>query len=405
MCRGRKSLRLVLLFAAMSVIFSACSDNKSSPVTNTTAPPSSKPTGTTGIPGIQLVKIAGGFSAPVHITAAGDGSNRLFVVEQQGTIRIIRNGTVLPAPFLDISSRVLSGGERGLLSVVFPPGYGSARNYFYVNYTRNEGGDTVVARYGTTANQDQADGGSEQQLLVVAQPFPNHNGGQLAFGPDRFLYIGMGDGGSADDPNRNGQNPGVLLGKILRIDVETRLDAYTIPGTNPFASRPGYRPEIWALGLRNPWRFSFDRLTGDLYMADVGQDKYEEVNFQPAASTGGENYGWNIMEGRHCFKAATCDRSGLTLPIVEYETHSGGSCSVTGGFVYRGAEFSSLQGVYVYGDFCSGRIWGLRRTGSTVTNRLILESGLAISSFGEDEAGNLYVADLGKGDIYKIVVP
>jgi glucose/arabinose dehydrogenase len=383
---------LLLLCAAIPSSFNACRGHGSS-------------SATPAIPQLSLVPIAGGFSHPVHITNAGDGSGRMFIVEQGGLIKIIKNGSSLPTPFLDVSSLLISStGEQGLLSVAFPPGYAD-KKYFYIDYTGTEGiGDTVIARYHATADPDIADPASAQTLLVVVQPFTNHNGGQLAFGPDGYLYIGMGDGGSAGDPLNNAQNPLSLLGKILRIDVEPNLDPYISPPSNPFIGNAGYRSEIWALGLRNPWRFSFDRQTGDLYIADVGQDLYEEVNVQPAVSTGGENYGWNIMEGFHCYNSASCNQSGLTLPVVEYG-HSQGDCSITGGFVYRGGEFSALQGVYIYGDYCSGRIWGLRRAGGAWENKLMLDSTLLISTFGEDEAGNLYVADYATGDIYKIIVP
>jgi glucose/arabinose dehydrogenase len=390
---GRSSLLMLLLCAVISLFFSTCRWHRSS-------------AGTPSIPQISLVLTAGGFSHPVHITHAGDGSGRLFVVEQGGLIKIIQNGTALPTPFLDVSSLLKSSaGEQGLLSVAFPPGYGASKQYFYIDYTSVQGvGDTVIARYHTTADSNTADPASGQTLLVVVQPFTNHNGGQLAFGHDGYLYIGMGDGGGGGDPSNNAQNPLSLLGKILRIDVESQPDGYSAPSSNPFIGIAGYRPEIWALGLRNPWRFSFDRETGDLYIADVGQGSYEEVNMQPALSAGGENYGWNIMEGFHCYNSASCNQTGMTLPIAEYG-HSLGDCSVTGGFVYRGQEFSALQGVYIYGDHCSGRIWGLKRAGGALENKLILDSSLLISTFGEDEAGNLYVADHGAGAIYKIIVP
>jgi glucose/arabinose dehydrogenase len=383
---------LLLLCAAIPFSFNACRGHGSS-----SAAPE--------IPQLSLVPIAGGFIHPVHITHAGDRSGRLFIVEQGGLIKVIKNGSSLPTPFLDVSSLLISSaGEQGLLSVAFPPGY-AKKQYFYIDYTGTQGvGDTVIARFYTTADADIADPASAQTLLVVVQPFTNHNGGQLAFGPDGYLYIGMGDGGDAGDPLNNSQNPLSLLGKILRIDVEPNLDPYISPPGNPFIGNAGYRPEIWALGLRNPWRFSFDQLTGDLYIADVGQNLYEEVNIQPAASAGGENYGWNIMEGFHCYNSASCNQSGLTLPVVEYG-HAQGDCSITGGFVYRGGEFSALQGVYIFGDYCSGRIWGLRRTGGAWENKLMLDSALLISTFGEDEAGNLYVADYATGAIYKIIVP
>ena len=347
---------------------------------------------------IALTRHVGGLDQPVHITHAGDGSQRLFVVEQEGRIRIVKNQTLLPTPFLDISARVRCCGEQGLLSIAFPPNYANKR-YFYVNYTDN-GGDTVVARYRVTGDPDIADPNSEEILLTVNQPFSNHNGGQLAFGQDGFLYIGMGDGGSAGDPQGNGQRPDTLLGKLLRIDVESGVRPYAIPINNPFTQSRLYRSEIWAVGLRNPWRFSFDRLTGDLYIGDVGQSALEEINFQPRTSSGGENYGWNILEGSQCFKSSPCNKNGLVLPIAEYG-HSEG-CSVTGGFVYRGQQYPRLQGIYFYGDYCSGRVWGLRVTGSSVQGGRLLDTAASISSFGEDETGEVYLADLSKGEVLRI---
>ncbi|MGE5893620.1 MAG: PQQ-dependent sugar dehydrogenase [bacterium] len=349
---------------------------------------------------ISATAVASGFNQPVHITHAGDGSGRLFVVEQAGVIRIIKNGVLVPTPFLAISERVLSGGERGLLSVAFPPRY-SSKGYFYVNYTARGDGHTVVARYRVSADPDIADPATEQVLLTIDQPFANHNGGLILFGPDGNLYIGMGDGGSGGDPLNNGQNPGTLLGKLLRIDTESSPNSasYVIPTTNPFVQNPAYLDEIWASGLRNPWRFSFDRLTGDLYIADVGQDAWEEIDFQSASSTGGENYGWNIMEGNHCFRDPACVKTGLIIPVAEYD-HSSGDCSVTGGMVYRGRESPNLQGIYLFGDFCSGRIRGLRRAGSAWESSLLLDTAFSISTFGEDEAGNMYVADYASGNIY-----
>jgi glucose/arabinose dehydrogenase len=354
---------------------------------------------------ITLASRFSGLASPLGVTHAGDGSGNLYIVEQAGRIRIIINGTLLAAPFLDISGRVLSGGEQGLLGLAFPPGFAASRR-FYVNYTRIPDGATVIARYLVTANPAVADPNSEVLLLTIPQPFPNHNGGQLAFGPDGFLYIGMGDGGSGGDPMNNAQNPGSLLGKILRIDVETAPDPgipYAVPPANPFSHTPGFRGEIWALGLRNPWRFSFDRLTGDLFVADVGQNQYEEVDFQPAGSAGGQNYGWNIMEGAHCFGIPACNTSGFVLPIDEYDHGQG--CSITGGFVYRGNAFPGMQGTYIYADFCSGRFWGLARAGSAWQKTLLLQESHSISSFGEDEAGNLYATDLGAGVVYEIVTP
>jgi glucose/arabinose dehydrogenase len=357
---------------------------------------------TTPLPNIQLSRYTGGFQNPTDIVSAKDGSNRLYVLEQAGTIRTVDNGTLQTSPFLDISDRVKSGGEEGLLSLAFPPNYANKRQ-FYVYYT-NKNSDIVISRFRLQAGTNQADANSETVLLTIPHPnFTNHNGGKLAFGPDGYLYISVGDGGGAGDPNNNAQNPASLLGKVLRVDVESPgVATYTIPATNPFLANADpanrYRDEIWALGLRNPWRISFDRQTGDLYIADVGQNQREEVNFQPANSSGGENYGWKIFEGTQRYSDGNV--SGLVAPLAEY-SHSEG-ISVTGGYVYRGSEFPTLQGTYFYGDFANGKIWGVRRTGGTVENKLLLDSPYGISTFGEDEQGNLYVADYFNGDIYKI---
>jgi glucose/arabinose dehydrogenase len=355
------------------------------------------------LPTLAIASPIGGFTQPLGVTNAGDGSNRIFVVEQGGTIRIIKNGSVLSTPFLNISNRVsTNGSERGLLGLAFPPNY-SSKGYFYVDYT-NTRGDTVIARYQrSSADPDAADPSSEQIIITIAQPFDNHNGGQLAFGPrDGLLYVGMGDGGSGGDPGNRAQNPLELLGKILRLDVESgRPYTYVVPANNPFVGRTGFRPEIWALGLRNPWRFSFDRATADLYIGDVGQGLFEEVDFQAAGSAGGQNYGWKIMEGAHCFTTSQCDETGLTLPVVEYD-HSLG-CSIIGGYVYRGGAFPRMQGLYFYGDFCSGRIWGLRQQNNAWQSTQLIDTSISISAFGEDEPGNLYVASYGTGQIYSVV--
>jgi len=345
-----------------------------------------------------FVKVAEGLDQPVHITHAGDGSGRLFVVEQSGRIKILKDNTVLDTLFLDISERVGSGGERGLLSVAFPPDYRS-KGYFYVDYTNNSG-STTVSRFYLGANENLADAQSEEIVLTVEQPFANHNGGQIAFGPDGFLYIGTGDGGGAGDPVGSGQNVGTLLGKMLRIDVESGVKPYAVPDTNPFLTTAGFLPEIWALGLRNPWRFSFDQDTGDLYIADVGQDLFEEINVQRAGSQGGENYGWNTMEGLHCFNSVACDQTGLTTPVFEY-SHSLGDVSITGGVVYRGKEFPRMQSVYFFGDFASGRVAGLRWVNNQWDASVLADTNFGISSFGEDGAGRLYLVDI-VGSVYRI---
>jgi glucose/arabinose dehydrogenase len=350
---------------------------------------------------IDLQVAASGLHEPVDIANAADGTGRLFIVEKAGRIRVLQDGELSSVPFLDITGRVGSGGsEQGLLGLVFHPDY-VHNGFFFVNYTDRQG-DTVISRFVVGSDPEQADPSSEVVILTVAQPAANHNGGQLAFGPDGLLYAGLGDGGRAGDPFGNGQNTQTLLGKMLRLDVD-HGQPYAVPASNPFAGSSGFRPEIWATGLRNPWRFSFDRSTGDLYIADVGQNEYEEIDYEPAGSQGGENYGWSTMEGMHCYPASeACDRAGLTLPVAEYD-HSQG-CSVTGGYVYRGQQFPSLDGIYLFSDYCSGRIWALAR-GEQGQWRMaeVGRANIEPSSFGEDESGELYLADLQGGQLYKIV--
>lgn len=345
---------------------------------------------------VGLQQVTTGLANPVAITHAGDGSGRLFITLQDGRIVIFNGATVLPVPFLDIRTLVLSGGERGLLSVAFHPNY-PAIPFFYVDYT-NLMGNTVVARYRVSpTDPNLANRASRRTILRQSQPFANHNGGQLQFGPDGFLYIALGDGGSAGDPGNRAQNLGTFLGKILRIDVNGAFP-YTVPPTNPFVGVAGARPEIWAYGLRNPWRFSFDRATGNLFIGDVGQARWEEINVEPNSSPGGRNYGWRRMEGRHCFNpAVNCNDGTLTLPILEY-SHAVGQ-SVTGGYVYRGTQVPELAGRYVYGDFVTGRIWAA----SPGANVLLMDTTLLISTFGEDENGELYVADHATGTIFRFI--
>jgi glucose/arabinose dehydrogenase len=353
-------------------------------------------------PQIHLEQIVQGLDRPLHITHAGDGSGRLFIIEQKGLIQIFQNGQLSDVPFLDIQDLVKYGGEQGLLCMVFPPGY-SAKGYFYVNYTRSPDGRSVVSRF-FLIDADRADEASEEVLLTVDQPYTNHNGGQMAFSPiDGFLYIGLGDGGSGGDPQNNAQNKEILLGKILRIDTESGHSPYAVPNDNPFFNSAQALPQIWALGLRNPWRFSFDRQTGDLYIADVGQNEREEIDFQRASSSGGENYGWNILEGTECYSppSGCVPPASYVAPIVDYSHDQG--CSVTGGFVYRGSTYPSMQGIYFYGDFCSGTIWGLRNENGSWEHVVLLETDLSISSFGEDEKGELYLADIAGGGIHRIV--
>jgi glucose/arabinose dehydrogenase len=346
----------------------------------------------------QLVEVATGFSRPLYMTNAGDGSGRLFVVDQLGRIWIVSNGVILTPPFLDVSgliSREALGDsytERGLLGLAFHPKY-AENGVFFINYTDLDG-NTVVSRYTVSAEDPNvADATSAEPILYVTQPFRNHNGGHMAFGPDGYLYIAFGDGGSGGDPQGNGQNLSALLGKILRLDVDVAAgEGYAIPDTNPFAGSDSARPEIWAWGFRNPWRFSFDRATGDLYIGDVGQGEWEEINFQPASSVGGENYGWNAYEGTHEFSGDS-PASDVVMPVAEY-SHNSGGCSVTGGYVYRGASLPALQGTYFYGDWCSGTIWAMQQDAAGNWQAVVsLESGRSISSFGEDEAGELYLVD------------
>lgn len=378
------------------------------PTATATQLPTAIPTPTpTPLPGslaatnISVRLVARGLKQPLYLTNAGDGNEQVFVVEKRGTIVLLQDNKPAPQIFLDITDRVGSGGsEQGLLSVAFHPRY-AENGLLYVNYT-NHAGDTVISRF--EAKGAAADPTSELVLLTIDQPYVNHNGGLVLFGPDGYLYIGMGDGGSAGDPQGNGQNLDTLLGKMLRIDVD-RSDlyaAYSIPPDNPWADGSGGRAEIWAYGLRNPWRFSIDRATGDFYIADVGQNAYEEVNMLPAGSASGANFGWNIAEGNHCFRARNCDLSAFVAPIGEYGRDGG--CSITGGYVYRGAAFPKLHGIYFFGDYCSGNVWGLRRTPTGAWEQaLLLQTDLNISSFGEDEAGELYVTDLTSGGVYQIM--
>jgi glucose/arabinose dehydrogenase len=356
-------------------------------------------------PRLRPVFVAGGFDLPVDIQSSRDGTWRLFVVEQAGRIRVMQNLELLDEPFLDIRPMVTSGGERGLLGLAFPPDF-AEKQHFYVNYTEGAGAPnlrTVVARYRVSpTNPNRAEPGSEQRILVLNQPFDNHNAGQLAFGPDGYLYVGTGDGGSGNDPLGAAQNPQALLGKMLRIDVESGVEPYAIPADNPFVGNPGVRDEIWALGLRNPWRYSFDRHTGDLYIADVGQNRREEINFQPAASPGA-NYGWAVVEGTLC-NVPGCNLSAFTAPVFDYTQN--GSQSVTGGYVYRGWGHDDWQGTYLFSDFVSGRFWALRHDRfSWQANELLHLTGWNISTFGEDEDGEILFAryrPAGNGEIWKL---
>ncbi len=349
---------------------------------------------------IALVPIVtDGLENPLFLTQAVDEPKRLFIVEQPGRIRVLEGDKLRPTPFLDITKRVLFGGERGLLGLAIHPSY-QHNGRFFVNYTRTPDGATVVAEYHRDATSTSASQ-EERILLIVPQPYANHNGGMVAFGPDGYLYVGLGDGGSKGDPDNRAQNPGELLGKILRIDVD-RGNPYGIPKDNPFAQQGGRR-EIYASGLRNPWRFSFDSQTGNLWVADVGQYTWEEIDLV----TPGGNYGWRAMEGTHCFFPSTdCQPTAYTRPIHEY-AHEKGRCSITGGYVYRGRTISSLVGTYVYGDFCSGEIFGLRHPADgqfPSETGVLLKTSFHISSFGTDAAGELYVLDH-KGGVYRLAPP
>jgi glucose/arabinose dehydrogenase len=336
------------------------------------------------------------------LTHAGDGSGRLFLTTRAGRIRVFREGALAPEPFLDIADLVEDDGlEQGLLGLAFAPDFAQS-GVLYVNYTAVEGGRTVVARLRVTAGGERADPASLEEVLTFAQPAANHNGGHVAFGPDGFLYVGTGDGGGRDDQFGHAQDLGSLLGKLLRLDVAV-ASSYAVPPDNPFVGTASARPEIWAYGLRNPWCFAFDRATGDLYIADVGQNAFEEVNFQAAGSGGGENYGWSRLEGFHCFRPrGGCDATGTVLPVAEYGHDLG--CSVTGGYVYRGQREPRLTGIYLFGDFCSGRIFGLRRTPAGTFELGPLYPGpVALASFGEDEQGEVYAVDL-QGEVFRLTI-
>jgi hypothetical protein len=398
--------RVVVLVSVASAL--ACGGGSSSSGPGPTPTPSAiaaacvdgPPVG--GNPPLTTVLVARGFDQPLDLQSAPGDRTRVFVVEQTGRIRIVRGGSVLPAPFLNITSRTRGGGEQGLLGLAFHPRYAD-NGRFYVNYT-DFAGDTHISEFRATPGSDTADAATERELLFVDQPFDNHNGGGLAFGPDGMLYVGLGDGGSAGDPFGNGQNLGVPLGKLLRIDVD-RGSPFTVPPDNPFVSTAGAFGPVWAYGLRNPWRFAFDRTTGELFIGDVGQNAVEEVDVAPAGR-GGQNYGWNVMEGGRCFRPASgCNMAGLTLPVVEYNHNEG--CSITGGVVYRGCRLPGYQGTYFYGDYCTAFIRSFRMQNGAVTDRRDWTAPLgrgvnAITSFGVDAEGEVYIVDQ-DGEIYKIV--
>jgi glucose/arabinose dehydrogenase len=425
----------VILLLALSLVLSACSDSdtpeaQDSPGSGATAAPTvarstdgqsaTAPPVTRGNPGqpaaaaprraqpfdpnaftLEFEQVARGFQTPTLVTYAPDGSGRLFVLEQAGRIRIIQNGQTVREPFLDITRLVRSGGEQGLLGLAFHPQY-AQNGRFFVYYTA-QNADNTIAEYRVTSDPNRAEPNAVQVLVAIPDFASNHNGGMLAFGPDGYLYAGTGDGGGGGDPRSNGQNTDALLGKLLRFDVNGG-SPYGIPPDNPFVNGGG-RAEVWAYGLRNPWRFSFDRATGDLWIADVGQNAWEEINLQPAGSPGGLNYGWNTMEGAHCFSPRSgCNQDGLVLPVAEYE-NSGqrGECSVTGGYVYRGQQHPQMVGAYYYADYCSGRVWALAQDANGAwTPTEIARVDARISSFGEDEAGEVYATGHGDGVIYRL---
>ncbi len=340
--------------------------------------------------GYQWSLVADGLTQPIGLSTARDGSGRLFVIEKPGQIRIISDGSLLPEPFLDIRDRVGdSGSEQGLLGLAFHPDY-EGNGYFFVNYTDHDG-DTVVSRFVVSENENRADPDSESKVLVINQPYKNHNGGQVLFGPDGYLWVTTGDGGAGGDPEDNAQNLNNLLGKLLRINVDQQ--PYSIPEDNPFGD------EIWAYGLRNPWRITFDPATGDLYIADVGQNQWEEINYLPWDAPGGANFGWDFLEGNHTFEGTPPDDADLIGPVAEYD-HSKG-CSVSGGAVYRGS-LSDWQGVYLYGDFCSGLIWGLLKTpDGGWQNEILYDTNAGITAISQDEAGEVYMLDI-QGGVYRL---
>lgn len=410
------------LALATALLLAACGP-ASEPVVVEPRPPASGES--TAAPGalplddveIALEPVAEGFEQPLFVTGAGDGSGRLFVVEKTGRIWTVRDGERSSAPWLDLSQRVSTESERGLLGLAFAPDF-ERSGVFYIDYTDRDG-NTVVARL--TAEDPAGDGdvdlASQQVVITAEQPYSNHNGGMVAFGPDGYLYVGLGDGGSGGDPDGNGQDTTTLLGSVLRLDVAPLSEdaaypqvPYVVPADNPFVdivatTADAPRAEIWAWGLRNPWRFSFDRQTGDLWIGDVGQNAWEEIDFVPRSDVPGDghNFGWNRYEGSHPFPPGSEAAEGdFAAPLVEYDRSAGRS--VTGGYVYRGSDFRELAGTYFYGDFETGRLWGLQLAEDTARTRLLLETGMALVSFGEDDDGELYVVDFG-GGVYRVTAP
>jgi len=395
---------LVVCLGAGALALPGCGGSSSSPtpVPSATPPAASCAAGApvAGIPALTARLVASGLRNPLDLQAAPGDRERLYVVEQGGRIRVIRSGQLQPTPFLDVSGRISSGGERGLLGLAFHPQFATNRRLF-VNYT-NPRGDTHVAEF-RASSADAADPGSERVLLTESQPFANHNGGGLAFDNTGRLLIALGDGGSGGDPLGNGQKLDTFLGKVLRIDVDAATP-YAVPADNPFRATPGAAPEIWAYGLRNPFRISVDRPSGDLYIGDVGQNRIEEIDVGLASRRGGENYGWNVTEGSQCYSPSSgCNRTGLTPPVYEY-THSEG-CSVTGGVVYRGCRMPDLAGTYFFGDFCTGLVRSFRLASGQATDVRDWTAGLrginSPSSFGLDADGEAYVVDY-DGEVYRL---
>lgn len=409
--RARTAVVPVMLLVVLLGV-AACAKEPAAPdVVGVTPPVAEPPAATeptvTPLADIEVVlhPVAIGFDQPLYVTGFGASPDSLVVLEKTGKAWLVDEaGQRSEKPFLDLSAQVSTDSEQGLLGIAFPPG-ASEPAIAWVSYTRADG-TSVVSSFAVAG--DAVDPASEQVLLTVAQPYPNHNGGMIAFGPDGMLYVGMGDGGSGGDPQGNAQNPASLLGKLLRIDAMFAASSpgatYGIPAGNPFQGQAGWAPEIWAYGLRNPWRFSFDRATGDLWIGDVGQNAWEEIDFQPASSAGGENYGWNVLEATHPYppeRPAPSDLGGFTMPVLEYDRETG--TSVTGGYVYRGGTQETLWGTYFYADFSMGRIWGLQRAeNGAVETRLLLDNDMLIASFGEDAAGELYVVDY-NGGVYRLV--
>ncbi len=372
----------------------------------TAAPPTGSPAAVGPPPPLALSPIAGGLDSPLDIAWRPDDPDTIFVAEQLGAIRVVRGGAVLPEPFLEIGGIVSAGGERGLLGLAFHPEPADPR--FFIYYTALDG-QQIVASYRTSADDpDRADPDSATILLRMDDPFGNHNGGGLAFGPDGYLYVATGDGGGAGDPLDSGQRLDTLLAKVLRLDVNVDAGAdppYAIPPDNPFVATDGARPEIWLTGLRNPWRIRFDRATGDLWIGDVGQGRIEEIDVA-RAGVGGLDFGWNIMEGTSCYQdaGAGCVTAGLTQPVTEY-AHDEGSCSVTGGTVYRGTQEPAMTGYYVFADYCSGRFWVTEAAGDAFREPIpALNSGRSISAIAEDAAGELFATDLAGGELLQVVV-